>query len=152
MNETHSLKIYIDRLKNDDTEEIYEQVENEFLEVSEKELIFVGKVTVVGRAYLANTHLILDFKIKSVIQMPCSICNEKVEKPHEINDFSHSIELNEIPSAVFDYSDEIRSALLLNLPQFIECHQNHCPRRKDLSKYLKKKTDEAIYPFQELNF
>lgn len=144
-------KIYIDRLKNDDTEEIREVVDPDFLQEGEEEAIFVQKVNISGRAYLANHHLILDLKIKATATLPCSICNEKVETPIEVDDFSQTVELSEIKSSVYDYASEVRDAVLLKLPQFIECHHGHCPQRKVISKYLKKPSDDTHSPFSELS-
>lgn len=140
-------KVYIDRLKNDDTEEIHESVAPDFLE--EKD--FTDKVLVSGQAYLANHHLILDLKIKAIACLPCSICNEKIELPIEINDFTQTIELSEIRSSVYDFADEVRDAILLKLPQFIECHHGHCPQRKDVNKFLKKPSDDTHSPFSQLS-
>ena len=58
-------QLYIDRLKNDDTEQIHEVVDPSFLQIQEKDLTFIDKVTVSGQAYLAKNHLILDLKIKA---------------------------------------------------------------------------------------
>lgn len=148
---TGPFKVYIDRLKNDDTEEIHETVAPDFLQENEKEPIFTDKVLVSGQAYLANHHLILDLKIKAIACLPCSICNEKIELPIEINDFTQTIELSEIRSSIYDFADEVRDSILLKLPQFIECHHGHCPQRKDVNKFLKKPSDDTHSPFSELS-
>lgn len=143
-------KIYIDRLKNDDTETIHEIVEPDFLQEGEKEPLFIHKVTVSGQAYLANHHLILDLKIKATALLPCSICNEPVEIPIEIDDFTQTVELSEIRASIYDFEGEIRDSILLKLPQFIECHHGHCPQRKELNKYLKQPSDQSRSPFSDL--
>lgn len=143
-------KIYIDRLKNDDTETIHEIVDPDFLQENEKEPIFAQKVTVTGQAYLANHHLILDLKIKAIAQLPCSICNETIEIPIEIDDFTQTVEISEVRSSIYDFASEIRDAVLLKLPQFIECHHGHCPHRKEINKYLKKTSGETHNPFSNL--
>lgn len=144
------LNIYIDRLKDDETEKIFEVLEAEQLEVQEEELSFTDKTTVSGKAYLANDHLILDLKISAFAQMPCSICNEKESFPIEIKDFKQTIEIAEIPSAVYDYSDEVRSAILLKIPQFFECNQGKCPHRKEVKKFLKEGGPDTHSPFSDL--
>ncbi len=144
-------KVFIDRLKNDDTEQILETVDPDFLQIQEKELVFVKKILVSGQAYLAKNHLILDLKIKAKAKLPCSICNESVETPIEVDDFSHTVEICEVKSAIYDFSDEIREALLLKIPQFLECHHGHCPHRKDVNNYLKKPSKDTHSPFSELS-
>jgi len=146
----HTLKIYIDRLKGTDTEQIFEVVEPQFLNVEEEELAFTEKITVSGQAYLAKNHLILDLKIKALAQIPCSICNEKIEIPIAIDDFTHTEELCEIKSAIFDFSEEIRHAIILKVPHFVECHHGHCPHRKDINPYFKKSPEETYTPFSSL--
>lgn len=148
----NALTLYIDRLKDDDIEQIHEVVDSAHFELDESELTLVGEVTISGQAYLAKNHLILDLKLKAVIEMPCSICNQKVELPLSIDDFTWTQEICEIPSAVWDYSDEVRSALLLKVPQFLECQGGHCPERKSIKRYLTKaKEEETHTPFSNLD-
>lgn len=132
------LKIYIDRLKDDDTEQIFEILDPESFDLTEEELSFEGKITVSGQVYLAKNHLVLDGKIKATAIMPCCICNQKTEVALHIDDFTHTIEICEVPSAVYDFSEEVRSALLLKIPHFVECNEGNCPQRKEVSKYFKK--------------
>lgn len=143
------LKIYIDRLRDDDTEKIFETIDPEILDLQEKELVFQGKITIAGQAYLAKNHLILEAKIKALAIIPCSICNQPTEVPIEIEDFNHTVEICEVPSSIYDFSEEIRSAILLKVPQFIECNRGNCPRRSEVSKYFKKEEDTHS-PFSEL--
>lgn len=146
---TGPLKIYIDRLKDDDTEQIFEVLDPEILDLQDEELFFEDKVTVSGQAYLAKNHLILEGKIKALVKIPCSICNESIAIQIDIEDFNHTIEICEVPASIYDYADEIRSAILLKVPQFIECHEGNCPSRKDVSNFFKR--EECFTPFAELN-
>ncbi|NGX38889.1 MAG: hypothetical protein KR126chlam1_00205 [Chlamydiae bacterium] len=144
-------KVYIDRLKSDETEKILEVVSPAFLEIEEKELSFIGEVTVSGKAYLAKDHLILELKIEAKAQMPCSVCNESTLVTVESNDYTHIKETSEISSSVYDYSNEVRSAILLKIPPFFECNHGHCPQRKDLHKYRAKSSPETHNPFSDLS-
>ncbi len=147
------LKIYVDRLKSGDTESIDEKVTPDFLE-AEKELSFPAEVTISGRAYLANDHLILQLKIKTKARLPCSMCNQTLETSLEVPDFYLTVDLTDLPSAIYDYTDEVRSALLLKVPQFTECNEGSCPNRPDINKYFKSpsKTDDGNhYPFSTLS-
>jgi len=148
---TSPLKVYIDRLKNDETEQIFENIEPKLQEAQEEELSFTDEIIVSGQAYLANEHLILDLKVKASAKMPCSICNEKATNQIELKDFKQTVELSEIPSAVYDYGDEVRNAILLKIPQFLECNQGKCPSRKDVKKFLKESESNTHSPFSDLN-
>jgi len=144
-------KIYITHLKDDDTEQIFEIVESDFLELKEQELSFIEKITVSGQAYLAKNHLVLDLKIKAKALIPCSICNETIEVPLEIDNFTHTVELCEVKSAFYDFSEEIRHNILLKIPHFVECNKGHCPQRNTVNKYLKDTTEDTSTPFSELS-
>lgn len=143
------LKIYIDRLKDDDTERIFEVVDPQILDLQDEEILCEEKITISGRAYLAKNHLILECKIKALVTIPCSICNQPTPIHIDIEDFIHTIEICEVPSSIYDYSDEIRSAILLKIPQFVECNDGNCPARKDMSNFFKQK--DSFTPFAELN-
>lgn len=144
-------QIYIDRLKDDDTESIHEITKTDFLDTQEEELSFSGDAIISGQAYLAKNHLILDLKIKLHAILPCSICNKQTEIPIEIDDFTHTQELCEVPSAIYDYTEDLRAAILLKIPRFIECHHGHCPSRKEINKYLNSSDRGTHSPFSDLD-
>ena len=146
-----ALKLYIDRLKNDDEESINETVSPEFLNSCEKDLSFHNQVVVSGQAYLANQHLILDLKIHTLASIPCAICNEQTKVLIEVDDFALTVELGEIKSAIYDFSDDIRHAILLKIPPFTECHKGKCPNRKELNKFLNPSSEPIHTPFSELD-
>lgn len=150
MRQNTPFKIYIDRLKDDDTEQIYEVIDNALFDIAEKELQLTGKVTVSGQAYLAKNHLILELKVKAKALLPCSICNKPTEVPLVVEDFNHIQEICEIKSAVWDYTDEVRNAFLLKVPQFTECHDGKCPGRKEITKYLAEDSPPLHTPFSGL--
>lgn len=144
------LKIYIDRLRDDEIEEIAEEVEPSHFSMDDKDLKFVDMVTIIGRAYMVKSHLILDLKIKAKAEMPCSTCNGKAVMNLQIDDFSHTEDLENIKSAIYDFSDDVRSAILIRIPQFCECQDGECPQRKEVNKYLKSSSDETYTPFAGL--
>lgn len=132
-----ALKIFIDRLKGDAVEQIEEELPSDFLEIQEEDLSFAHPIHLKGSAYLASQHLILELTISTSAQIPCIICNEKVEVSIEIRDVHHTIEVASIKSAIYDYSQEVRSSILLKIPTFVECQEGNCPERKTINKYLK---------------
>lgn len=131
------LKIYIERLRNDHIEKIDETLEPSFLEIQEKDLQFNQPIYLKGSAYLASDHLILELNVRTVAQLPCNICNDPVEIPLNIDHLRYTIPTDTIKSGVFDYSEEVRDAILLKVPAFIECSGGNCPDRQIIKKYLK---------------
>jgi len=142
--------LYVDRLKNEEVEHISEQVDPSFMDVAEKELVFSDNVYVSGKAYLTDSHVILDLKLKAYAKLPCSICNELFSTPIVIEKFSHAQDLSEVKGAIYSYEDEIRSALLLKLPLYNECSNGNCPERKEISKHFKKPCSDTHTPFSDL--
>ncbi len=78
--------------------------------------------------------MILRLKAKTIAKIPCSICNELVTVPIEV-DVSHAEPLEEILS-IFPFGPLLREDIFLQLPKFAEC-QNNCPERKNIQKFLK---------------
>lgn len=146
------LKIFIERLKNGETEKIHETFSPSFINIQdEKDISFSNDISIVGKAYLADDHLVIDLKIKATISMPCCICNETIELSIHIDDFTDAQEISTIKSLVYDYTEEVRSALLLKLPQFVECNQGNCSQRKEIQKYLTKNDPKKVHsPFAEM--
>lgn len=150
--------IYVDRLKDGQTLKIEEKSSPEFLDIHEEELSFTDPVSISGKAYLAEDHLVLQLDIRTQFVMPCSICNEKVTLPIEIKNFYHVEPIAEITSHIFDFTELLREDILLQVPPFVECHEGRCPERGTISPYLKKeektpsskKNDHVHYPFADL--
>lgn len=146
------LSIYVDRLKDDGIEEISEVFDPALLEMEDEDLHFVGNMSLDGRAYLVKTHLILELKFQVEAKMPCAICNEKTTFKIKVDDFSHNQELSTIKTGVWDYAEELRSAILIHVPQFHECNEGHCLHRKNVANFLKPSSDETHTPFKDLDW
>lgn len=131
------LKIYIERLKDEHVEKIDETLEPAFLEIQEKELQFNHPIYLKGSAYLASDHLILELDVHTIAQLPCNICNDPVEIPVQVDHLRYTIPTDTIKGGVFDYAEEVRDAILLKAPAFIECGGGNCPERQVIKKYLK---------------
>jgi hypothetical protein len=153
---TSKLKIYIDRLKDGHEEKIDETLSSDVLDVREEELAFSGQLSVSGKAYLADDHLILNLKIKSLALIPCAICNQTVEVPIVLDSFYLPKPMDELLSTIFDFTNEIREAVLLHVPAFTECSNGKCPERETIKNFLKKPDvkskiePKANYPFADL--
>jgi uncharacterized metal-binding protein YceD (DUF177 family) len=145
------LKVFTDRLKDEEVQAISETIPSSLLQAEENELHFDDSVSINGKAYLASDHLVIDLKISATAKMPCIVCNEEAPFSMQIQDFTHTVALEEIPSAVYDYTEEVRSAILLKIPQFFECHEGKCPTRGEVKKYLKEPGCDTHSPFSDLN-
>jgi uncharacterized metal-binding protein YceD (DUF177 family) len=148
--------IFADRLKDGHKEKIQESTAPDFLDIHEKELSFPHPVAISGEAYVSDDHLILHLKIKTEAIIPCLVCNEPIEISIVIENFYHAQDLHEIKSGIFDYTEELREAILLQVPAFIECNSGKCPERETMKKYLKSKPKESskcetYYPFADLD-
>ncbi len=145
------LKIYIDRLKEGQKETFKGKISSDFLP-KEQDLSFEKEIELSGEAYTAGDHLMIKLNAKILAFLPCSICNKPTEVPLILSDFYHAESIEEIPAGVFDFSELLRTDLLLQLPKFIEC-QGKCPERDTIKKYLKQEVsqkDNTNFPFSIL--
>lgn len=153
-----NLVVYVDRLKDGQTLVIEEKISSDFLDIHESELSFPSPVTIQGKTYLADDHLVVQLSLHTTFVMPCSICNENTASPVDIKNFYHVEPLEEIKGQIFDYTELLREAILLQIPAFIECNGGNCPERNSLNTFLKKKEKTPVspkanpvhYPFADL--
>lgn len=146
-------KIYIEQLKDGHEETINELFDPSFLRIDEKELQFREPVSVQGRAYIANEDLVLELNAETTCFMPCLVCNEMVPVSIKLNNCMLVEPKESIKSGVFRYNNFLRESLLLEIPQFIECNNENCPKRSEMNKFLKKnkqKGEGTFYPFANL--
>jgi hypothetical protein len=80
-----------------------------------------------------------------------------VAVPIKLSNFYHGEPLAEIRTGVYDFSQMLREAVLLEVPHFAECKGN-CPQRVAVKKYLKQPmspeeqaADEGYLPFAGLD-
>jgi hypothetical protein len=148
------LKIYIDRLEDGKQLEIKESLSPNFLDIEEKEVVFKHTVDISGKAYLTKEHLILYLHAKTVVLLPCCICNEMKQYPIIIDNEYIAVTLSSIKNAIFYYGDTLRESILLEIPSFIECNSGFCPSREELKPFLKqsfvKKDSSQNFPFSQL--
>ncbi len=154
---TDQFKIYIDRLDEGKEEKIIISPDLSFLDLAADELTFEEPIQVSGKAYISNTHLIIQLRICLVAKLPCSICNEQTRVDIDVKNFYLTEEIAKISGSVYDYREKLREAIILEVPQFVECDGN-CPQREELRQYLGKKTEDsqqnesdAQFPFSTLD-
>jgi uncharacterized metal-binding protein YceD (DUF177 family) len=143
-----AFNIFIDRLKGGATEKIEETHDSAFLGPDETDLKFGEAVKVKGTAYLTDDHLVIQMRAATMIQMPCAVCN-KLQGIKLVGEFTTAEPIAEIRGAVFDYSEALREALLLELPKTIECNGGKCPERAAIKPYLQEET-RTYFPFADL--
>lgn len=123
-------KIYVDRLRQGETQETTHHYEPSELGLS------TSPITVQIRAYTTDDHLILHLNIKTDVQIPCKICNELINIPIRIENQTHAEPHENIRSRVYDCKPLIKENLILALPQFVECGGD-CPERANLKDFLR---------------
>jgi uncharacterized metal-binding protein YceD (DUF177 family) len=154
-----ALKIYVDRLRDGNVEQINETISPDFIGVNENDLTFSSPVYIRGQAYLVDDRLVLNLSINTTALCRCIVCNDQVPVDVQIKD--HYVEeIINIKGAVFDMADMLREMILLEIPAYFECHEGKCPSRDQLSNYLKKeistheqliKEDDEYHPFKNLS-
>lgn len=152
-------KIYVDQLKGGNTEQISATFPPDFIGQRDDELAYDREVIVTGEAYLADQELILHFNATTSVEIPCSICNEPVRHPIELNNFYHAEELENIKTGIFCFNEVLRDALMLEAPHFVECNDGKCPARKEYDRFFhsseadenKNSEEEGYQPFKDLN-
>ena len=146
-------QIWVDRLKQGQSQAINESLSPDFLDLEEDELQAKAPVVVKGKAYLTEAELILNIDASTRVKMPCSVCNKMTDIDLVIENFYHAHPLEEIPSGVYDFRTPLREALVIELPKYIECNEGKCPSRTELTPYLKGKNkaeEDVHFPFSNL--
>lgn len=134
------LQLFIDRLKEGQVETFSEELSAEAVGLEDAGISFAGKVGLEGTAYIAVDHLIIKLQAHATVKVPCSICNEETDIQIQVPNFYHTEPVSAIAGSVFDFTHLLREDILLQVPQFTECHQGKCPERELIKKYIKKES------------
>jgi uncharacterized metal-binding protein YceD (DUF177 family) len=148
-----SFKISLDLLQEGEELLINETLSSDFLDIHEEELQFEDRVSVQAKASLAGDQLLLDVSVQCTAYLPCAICNEKIPFPLFLNHRLITQEIKETKNRLIDCTEELRQSILLEVPQFTECHGGSCPERKNMECYCKKSSEKKIpeyFPFEKL--
>lgn len=153
-----TFKIYVEQLRDGHIEKIEEIFPPDFLGVHEKELSFEDDVCVKGEAYLAEDMLVMNLHADTQAILLCSICNAPVKIKVSVQGFYYAEPLVEIKGGIFNFQEILREAILLEIPKFAEC-EGRCPRRSEISQYLKEpeeqarpEEDEGYHPFADFDW
>jgi len=131
------LIIYTDRLIGGKVEEVDCMVSPAFIGVVENDFQFVDPVHVKGAFYLADDHLVGHLVITTTLRQPCSVCNTISPFPLTIENYYIAEPLENIPSGLYYPHEGIREAILLEAPNFSECHGGNCPSRSALTPFIR---------------
>lgn len=145
--------IYIDRLKDGHALKIKEKITALDLALEEEtDLHFSKEIVVNLEAYLAEGHLILHYALQAEAFIPCTICNQNVSIPIQIESEYHTEPLENIKSHIFDATAVLRESILLQVPLFAECGNGACPEREAIAPFLAKgkPAKETYQPFADL--
>lgn len=142
------IKIFIDRLVNEGEFVQSGHLPWDILELKQGESEG-SNVSYALKAYMTDGHLVLTFDASCDISVPCKICNENTKLTIALTKQTHLEPLEEIKKGAYDASICIRNAILLQIPDFAECH-GACPEREFINKFLKNSQTETYQPFQGL--
>jgi uncharacterized metal-binding protein YceD (DUF177 family) len=135
--------IYIERLRGGKTLEIDEVVDPSFIDVKEADLSFQDPVVLKGQASLAEGALVVHLHVETYAKVPCSICNQEIKFNIKLDDLFIVEELINIKSGIFNFKDDLREEILLEVPPTAECNEGACEDRASVAKFLRKKTVDA---------
>lgn len=140
----------IDYLRNGKTHKVAGTFPPTFLDVKEKDLLFSSPVDVRLECYLSEDQVIVHVKAATEAQMACKICNQMSSFSLSAPDFCHTFPLEDVSGNEIDLSPLVREALLLELPQAIECG-GRCKERESLAPFLSSQAKcEEHFPFANL--
>lgn len=151
------LKIYVEQLRGGKVQELSEALSPAFLGVQEAELSFEDPVVIEGEAYMAQDDLVVQVDIETKALLPCRVCNEHFKYDIVVDKLMHIEPITGLKRGYFDISEVLREAILLEIPPIAECHEGHCPARKDMETYLKdpaeenEPQEEGYHPFEGLS-
>jgi len=146
--------LYIDRLKEGQTELLYEQIPAKNFHDDCEEVRFTEDVLLKGQAYVTDDYLIVDCTISTHVDVPCSVCNLPFSLPIEI-DCMHEEALEDIKGGIFDYLHMVQEEIFLEIPHFLQCGKTECQNREEIEKYIHKKQaaeegEDEYHPFRDV--
>jgi len=149
------LTVYIDRLNKGDSQTFDEKLDPGAFFALDDEDLKLGPCTVKGSAYLGGDYLVVQLSAQFDMQMPCNICGEKTGHKLELKNVYLTKDLDEIKKSEYPFTEDLRETLLLEVPPYLECSGGKCPKREEMSAFLKKNetsedNNEVYYPFKDL--
>jgi uncharacterized metal-binding protein YceD (DUF177 family) len=150
MAKASQLAIFVDRLREQGAETVACTLPGAFMEIEEPALAFRDPINVHGEVYLAEEYAVFHGDASTLASIPCSICNEWVRTPVAVTDFNHAEPIENAVKGMIDFGPIVRDALLVEVPQYVECSGGNCPHRAELSSFLKHEKHASPNPFKDL--
>lgn len=128
-----------------------------FMQVADGEAVFSHAVCVRGKAYLAGDEGIVLLSCSTQVELPCRICNDRVVENLSVEELYFACPLSDCKNGVINFSEVVREALLLELPQVTECGGGTCPQRQEMLQYYSSgeasvdQKSETYQPFADLD-
>lgn len=127
------------------------------LDIGDDELTFGPSIQVQGSAYLAEDHVVVQVSVQGSAQLACSVCNQPVKIPFKLKNVYMTKPLADTLGGRYNFKEDLREAILLEIPSFVECNEGECPQRVELERYLKptslkspKGKENTYFPFGNL--
>ena len=149
------LCIPIDRCLEGEQLFIDEEVDSQFLDLSDKdEIVPVSPVRISAKIYRAQEWLIVSAHISAQIRLSCSTCNDEFIFNIDLPSFFHQEQLDEIKDGFWDMSETIREAILIEVPFLGYCDGSSCKNIKQIKQYFREQTEvqdaNSYQPFRDL--
>ena len=149
------LNIYVERLRDGDTEEISETIAPGFMECQEKDMAFDKPVTLSGEAYVTDDWLIVSLNIQTEAKLTCALCNQPFTFAVDIKRMMHEEPFENIKGKTYDLLPLIRESILLEIPFYPQCGITKCLHRDEVEPYLKneelaEQEPQGNTPFKDL--
>jgi uncharacterized metal-binding protein YceD (DUF177 family) len=131
-------EIFIDRLKEGEELSIDEFLEPSCLELKDDdELSASSPIHVQGRVYSASDWVIIDVKVNASVEMKCAMCNNQFTYAIEIPRFVYEKQMSTIEHGKWDVQNELREAILLEVPFFALCNGDSCRNIAEIQQFIR---------------
>lgn len=150
--------VLVEHLKDGKSTPIDEVFEPTTLELADDELSFESPIHVQGSGYLAEDLVVIQLDIEGSCYLPCAVCNKPVKIPFVLENTYITKPLSECSGGKVCFLQDLREAILLEIPSFTECEGGQCPERSHMAPYLKQPSlktprqeeKDLYYPFDGL--
>ena len=151
----HGLRVRIEGSGDKEGTPFEERLEPVFLDLRENdELTAPEEVCVCGTAYRSDEWVVVEGKVETKMELPCSMCNERTVVP--IGPFVWKAELpaSDVKGGEIDLTEALREAVLLEVPYVVKCGGKECRSDQSIRQYLApeatKENEERHQPFRTL--
>jgi uncharacterized metal-binding protein YceD (DUF177 family) len=136
------LQVFVDQLKDGEELVLDESLPPSCLDLAEgDEIVASSPITVQGRVYMASDWIIVDARVHTLISIPCAMCNNMFTYAIELPRFVTERQISTIEKGTWDIQEEIREAILLEVPFFGLCNGDSCHNIAEIQQFIR--TEQA---------